>query len=353
MAATRHVELKVTDFRGDPAEAAAFVSRCWSAQFPETVSCSQWDANDFAWQVFAQPENIILGAYAGADLVGFVYGEPVDVLWRGRPVRAMFSSVLAVDPAWKGKGIAKALAQTLAGRMRAADLAFIFGFAVPGSGSLGPKFWQGSQGALRAVGIRPWIRPLNSRALATAAGAPAERIAARFAAATGFGGPPHGAVDGVRPYEPHDLDTCRALLMQAESDADLRYDWTPERLALQLSFRGIPSTWVYDDGTVRGFVNVHPVRLRGRAPFSAGQINHLVADPPAQRVSAVLMRAALQGIAAAGHALAICPDSSSATLPTLLRTGFLPFVRRYDCLFLFNAPQLDLSDLKRVKLQLR
>ena len=108
----------VTDFRGDAAQAAAFVSLCWDAQFPNTVSCSQWGESDFAWQIFAQEENIILGAYDGDTLVGFVYGEPIDVLWCDRPERAMFSSALAVDPDRKGEGIAKMLAQTLARRMQ-------------------------------------------------------------------------------------------------------------------------------------------------------------------------------------------------------------------------------------------
>lgn len=343
----------VTDFRGNAAQAAAFVSRCWDVQFPPNVTCSQWTGEDFDWQVFAQPENIILGAYIGERLVGFIYGEPVDMLWKGRPVRAMFSSVLAVDPDMKGHGIAKALAKKIAARMQAAGLALSFGFAVPGSGSLGPKFWQGSQGALRSKGIRPWIRPMDCQALIEAAGAPLERLAARLAASTGLGGPPGGSGENLRPYAPRDLQACHDLLMVAEADADLRYDWTLERLALQLSYNDVPATWVYDDGEVRGFVNFHPVHFRGRAPFSGGQINHLIAPPSNSGIAANLMRTALREIAGAGHALAICPSSSSARLSTTLRFGFLPFGGRYDYLFAFVSPEFDVSELKRAKVQLR
>jgi len=343
----------VTDFRGDAAQAAAFVSRCWDAQFPKDVTCSQWTAEDFDWQVFAQPENVILGAYMGARLVGFVFGEPVDMLWKGRPVRAMFSSVLAVDPELKGHGIAKALAKTLAERMRADELAFTFGFAVPGSGSLGPKFWRGSQGARGSAGIRPWVRPMDYRALVDAAGARLERTAARLAGSTGLGRLPGAADENLRPYAPRDLEACRALLIDAEADADLRYDWTRERLALQLSYRNVPATWVYDDGRLRGFVNFHPVRFRGRAPFSGGQINHLIAPSSSSGIAGALMRKALREMAGAGHALAICPSSSSARFSTMLRFGFLPFGGRYVCLFPFITPELDVSEVKRLKIQLR
>lgn len=344
---------EICDFRGDAAQAVDFVNKCWSAQFPEDFSCPQWDRDYFQWQMFADPNNIILGAYQGDELIGFVFGEPIALKWRNRPIRAMFSNALAGDPTRKGMGIAKALATELSARLRQQNLAFVYGFAVPGTGSLGPKFWQGSQGAARSVGIRPWVRPLNSTLLAKASGTASERFTARITK--------HFNVDPVRPkdhphvrrYRPSDLDQCLDLIVAAESDADMRYNWTKERLALQLDYQNIPKTLVYDDGEIRGFSNFHQVWFRGRETFSTGMIDHLIAQNKDQKVANALMHASLIHIWDADHALVICPSSACAGLQTLLSHRFLPLPNRYDCMWPFMDADLDPNELKTIKVHLR
>lgn len=346
-------EFEICDFRGSPDEAVDFVNACWSAQFPDEFSCPQWDADYYAWQMFADPENIILGAYLDDELIGFVFGEPIALKWKDRPIRAMFSSALAGDPKRKGMGIAKALATELSVRLREANLAFVYGFAVPGTGSLGPKFWQGSQGASRSVGIRPWVRPLKSDVLAKASGTASERMTARITQFLGLDPVKPKNHPHIRPYRASDLSKCLELVLQAEAGADMCYDWTKERLALQLDFNNIPTTLVYDDGEIRGFSNFHQVWFRGREKFSTGMIDHLIAQDGNQNIANALMHASLMHIADEGHALVICPTSACASKRTLLRHGFVPLPNRYDCMWPFMDADLDPSELKSIKVHLR
>ncbi len=350
---TDNQQFTIKDFHGDAKEAVNFVNACWSAQFPDNFTCPQWDRDYFEWQMFAQPDNILLGAYVDDELVGFVFGEPIALRWKQQPIQAMFSTALAADPKRKGAGIAKALAAALAKRMHVRNLAFVYGFAIPGSGSLGPKFWQRSQGAPRSAGIRPWVRPVQSAKLALAAGPYSERLGARVSALFGIHGISPTQSPYIRAFNDQDLEPCLGLVQAAEVDADLRYDWTKARLAHQLKFHDIPATWVYDDGEVRGFVNFHRVLFRGQETFSAGLIDHLIAKDGDRAIEKALMTTALQRIEHDGHILAICPSSACASTQTLWRQKFLPMPVPYDCLFPFMDTDRNVADLKTLKVHLR
>ncbi|MEM8730217.1 MAG: hypothetical protein AAGF79_09880, partial [Pseudomonadota bacterium] len=289
----------------------------------------------------------------GEDLVGFRFSEPLKFIVHGQPVRGLLSTLLSADPDRKGQGIAKQLAQELSRRIEDQDFQFDTGFGVPGPGSLGPGFWLGSQNGTRAVGVRPWIRPLDAQALVTSVGSKFERGASRLAASLGLDRLPQRKSPHVRPYRDADVGPCLDILKAAETGSDFRYEWSADRLAFQLDYKGIPSTWVYDDGTVRGFSNVHRQWFRGPKRFAAGQIDHLVAREDDPGVEKALMDHTLGTLQSTGHALAICPSSASTTVRTRLRSGFLPMPERYDFLFVFIAPGLDITKIRQPKVHLR
>lgn len=345
--------IEVTDFRGTVEQATDFVNRCWDMQFPDTSTCPQWDREYFAWQLFAQPDNILLGAYDGDELIGFLFSEPLDFVMNDVPMRGLFSSFLTADPTRKGQGIAKRLAGELARRVETQGYAFDTGFGMPVKGSLGPSFWLGSQKGTRARGVRPWVRPLNAAVLADALGPAHERWSARAASVLGLDRVPKRSDDRVRPWRADDLEACLALLRRAEADSDFRYEWSAERLAFQLDHEGTPKTWVYDDGAVRGFANFHRLRFRGVKPFIAGQIDHLLAENADPRIEGALMDRTLQALAETGHDLAVCPSSASTSVRTRLRAGFLPMSARFDFLFVFVSPELDVTRIRNPKIHLR
>ncbi|MAM61404.1 GNAT family N-acetyltransferase [Maritimibacter sp. UBA3975] len=344
---------EVVEYRGSPAELAAFVSKCWDGQFPQDVTCPQWDAEYFAWAVFGNPDNMLLAAYDGGELVGFIFGEALGFRCGDRVVQGVFSSFLSADPARKGQGVAKTIASELFRRVQQEGYAFDVGFEVPTPGSLGPKFWLGSQKGERADGIRPWIRPLDARRLTRVSAARYERAAARVAGLARLDRVPARATGNLRPFEPRDLDACLELILAKEAGSDFCFDWTPERLALQLDHEGIPTTLVYDDGKIRGLTNFHRIRFRGRERFTAGQVDHLVAQGGDRHVERQLLDATLQSMKKAGHALVVCPTSAGMSTASRLRAGFLPMPAPYRLLFAFVAPDLDVTQLRRPMLHLR
>lgn len=349
------VQIEITDFQGSAGEAVDFVNASWSARFPENFSCPQWDEDYFEWQMFAQPQNIRLAAYHDNKLVGFVFGEPLQLRWKERSVFAMFSTALAADPAFKGKGVAKSLAAALNQRLQEGGMAFVYGFAVPGSGSQGPKFWQGSQGAKRvkSVGVRPWVRPIDAKMLSKNAGERVERIAARFADMTRFDSFKADENIHIRSYKPDDLQACLALVQAAEADADLRYNWTPDRLQHQLHYNDIPKTYIFDDGMVSGFINFHQVWFRGRQRFSAGMIDHVIAADGRIDIQKALLGKAIADMHGAGQSLAICATSAGIKAKTLFRNRFVPLPDTFDCMCPFMSSDFDLSELKTVMVHLR
>jgi ribosomal protein S18 acetylase RimI-like enzyme len=344
---------EVVEYSGSPAELASFVSKCWDGQFPDNVTCPQWDAEYFAWAVFGNPDNMLLAAYDDGELVGFIFGEALGFRCGDRVVPGVFSSFLSADPARKGQGVAKTIASELFRRVQEEGYAFDVGFEVPTPGSLGPKFWLGSQKGERANGIRPWIRPLDARRLARVSAARYERAAARVAGLARLDRVPARTIPHLRPFEPRDLDACLDLVRTKESASDFCFDWTAERLLLQLDHEGFPTTFVYDDGQVRGLTNFHPIRFRGRERFVAGQIDHLVAECGDRRIERHLLDATLQSMKQDGQALVVCPSSAGMSTVTRLRSGFLPMPSPYRLLFAFVAPDLDVTRLRRPMLHLR
>lgn len=343
--------LDVRPFDGSSAEAAAFVNAVWSAQFPDNFSCPQWDEDYFAWRQFGQDRHIRVAAYLDDRLVGYVFGEEIPMLWQDRPTRAMFSTTLAVDPALKGMGIAKQLSANLRATFDARNLSFMYGFAVPGQASLGPKFWTRIHGASRAPGIRPFVRPVNARLLAGAAGSAGERGMASLARWARLDHRPNLYGSSVRAYRPDDLDTCLSLLRRAETGADLRFDWTRSWLEHTLDFGGTPRTLVFDqgDGPI-GFLTYHRTWFRGRKRFGAAVIDHAVS--PDKSALDSLISAALNRMADDEVALAICPTSASAPVTSLLKRGFVPLPNRYDVLFPFRSVDHDSGALRRVAVHL-
>ncbi|EEW25835.1 GNAT family N-acetyltransferase [Rhodobacter ferrooxidans] len=323
----------MTRFAGSAAEAAVFVNRCWAARFSRSESCPQWDAAFFDWQVFSRPDSLRIAAYAGGDLAGLVFSLPTEVVLNGDPLRLAQASWLSVAPEMARRGVAKALAAEMARQEAAAGCAFMFGYAVPGKGSHGPRFWQGKVAAARRPGLRPWVRALDAGVLRRSVGAVSERLAAALAAALRLDR--CGAVAAaVRPCRVGDLAACGALLRAADAEAAFRYDWSDDHLARQLQGGGFPTTLVFDDGGLQGFASFHRVGFRGRQEFSAGLIDHLVTRPGAKGVGSALLGAALAAMQQQGLALAVCTDAAGVSPALLLRHGFAPMPERYDLLFI-------------------
>lgn len=343
----------MTRFRGTSAEAAAFINQAWAARFPETVSCPQWDAGYFDWQVFANPESLRIAAYDAGTLAGLVFQVPVAVWLHGQRLRLAETSWLSVAPALARRGVGKALAQEMVRCERAAGCAFKYGFAVPGPGSHGPRFWQDKAAAALRVGLRPWVRALDAPVLRRSVGATSERLAAGLAAALRLDRCRPDLASGVRRYRQGDLAGCGALLAGGDAGAEMRYDWSPGQLARQLDWNGIPTTLVFDDGHLQGFANFHRIGFRGRAAFSAGLINHLVTRPGAARIASALLSSALGQMQRAGLALAVCSPAAGVSPAMLLRHGFAPMPARYDLLIVGAPPDLALPRAGGLRIHLR
>lgn len=344
--------VEIRAFEGTPQEAAEFVSAVWSAQFPDAFTCPQWDSAYFAWRQFGQARHVRHAAYLEDRLVGYLFGEGLPLIWRGKPVNGMFSTTLAVDPVLKGRGVAKALSARQRDVIADRELAFMYGFAVPGRASLGPKFWTRQHAAERMPGIRPFVRPVDARVLAKRAGPAGERIIARLGGLAGLDRvrPAKGG-DAIRPYYPGDLSSCLALLRDAEAPADLRLDWSEDLLEHQLDFEDTPRTIVADRGEgVTGFLTWHRTWFRGRERFASAVIDHWVCPDPADRRA--LVDAALRQMREDGIALAVCPTSASAPVRALLGAGFVPLPNRYDFLLMYNGPEYRPSELRDLRVHL-
>lgn len=345
--------LEMTQYRGTTAEATAFVNRAWSARFPGNENCPQWDPEYFDWQVFSRPESLRIAAYAGGELAGLVFSLPVEICLNGSQMRVAQASWLSVNPDMVRCGVAKALAAELARRERMAGCAFMFGYAVPGKGSHGPQFWQSKHAAARGVGLRPWVRALDAAALRAAVGAPSERLAATLAAAMRLDRCRESKAAGVRSYRSGDLASCRALLEQSEAGAAMHYVWSDDQLARQLDGNGIATTLVFEDGKVQGFASFHRIGFRGAGPFSAGLIDHLIAQPRTAGVSSALLGSALTMMQHQGLALAVCTASAGVSRGLLLRHGFVPLPDRYGLLFIGAGPGVAMPQEGGIRVHLR
>lgn len=349
-APAKDAQIDIRMYDGPVETLTDFVNAVWSTQFPDAFTCPQWDNDYFSWRQFGQDRHVRIAAFMDDRLVGYVFGEGLPFLWRGEPVNGMFSTTLAVDPALKGTGVAKRLSARLRDVIREQNLAFMYGFAVPGRASLGPKFWVRQHGGVRNPGIRPFVRPIDAQTLARNAGTAGERITARFAKLAHLDAP-RRARQSVRGFEARDLESCLTLLRAAEEPADLRFDWTPELLNHALDFNDTPHTLVAEDGAkVTGFATWHRTWFRGRGRFATGIVDHCVGPDSATR------RALLDGVMAQmaeqGIALATCPSSASTPIADLLRAGFVPLPQRYDLILLFNDEAYQPSDIRELRVHL-
>lgn len=225
------------------------------------------------------PRGLLLGAYAGAELVGFLASAPRASLVSGHAVPGALCRLLAVRPDHRRRGVARSLAGEAARRLAEAGVrialfhheldgpaaAFVASLRSGGAPIVTVKDLQGRGRLLSgeaAAGSEPLAPRHARRALRPAAG----RIGQI------------GAIPGVlREYDPPDLPRALALINAEEARADLGRLWTEEALAPRLDAKGVGHAVVYERAGAAAGVIAYTVCLhRGRAPARWAWLDHVV-----------------------------------------------------------------------------
>lgn len=347
--------LEVRTFEEDAQVASDFTRKVWLERYQLTSPVIEWSANYYQqFLMWDRPgsRDFLVAAYDGAKLVGTLFAERTLYQLRGQPITGTVGSWLSVDPDSGGKGIGRKLVDEMRRRHREQDAKFMMGYGVIGTD--GPKFWRAQKDTVFLGTVGFWVRMFDHRAVAEWSMSARDRLLTRAVGPFFSGPPPAVSSDGVRAWEPRDLEASRQLLAHFETQAALGHRWDEARMKHQLTPAGITRTLVLErGGAVKGLVNYYVIDMTGRGTMPVAVIDYLAIEALDPDERQRLLGTALTEMAAAGAKLAMILRVGCLPGRALWKAGFVPIPEDTYHLATIADPTLDLKGVKPLFLNWR
>jgi GNAT superfamily N-acetyltransferase len=327
----------IRTFDGDLEALYGLIARSWDHDYRDTMRL-EYSKELLRWSMGSPngDRDLLLGAYDGGRLVGFVGRFPRNVALGGQTIRAALGTFLTTDVGHRGRGIGRRLVLESVERLRDRQYAGYFFYLQRGHASAPLYRRLRLPCDLVASGVRFFVRILDAKALAASWRMSwIERTAVGWM--DGFQRPEAGAGD-VRPVADSDLSACVRLLNALGGRARVARVWQEDELRWRLT--GHPQSLALvleDDGAIRGLIGAYLTEVVGSRWGTAkprpgggrertGFVDMLVVDglPGAQKQA--LLSASLAWMKDAGCTLALAPSLYSAGTAALLKSRFFPDV---------------------------
>jgi hypothetical protein len=323
--------IDVRPFDGSADELSAFVCRVWREAYAGRMAFPLWTPEYLNWQLDLRGpgREFALAAYDGSRLAGALLGCRYDFQTPEGIVGGLLSSWLSVDAPDRGRGLVAALKEEQARRVRAAGGRLIMAYRYLGSRhSLStpptPDDFESGEWSVRNVGF--WVCLLDPRRAAGWYVDRAQRFLTNVVAPFVRAPKEPDSTETIRRYEAGDLNPCVELLSREADRLGFAIRWNAERLATHCG--GFGECVVAEvDGMLKGLVTFHVLPFQGRTVEPVGVIDLVAVDelPPSGQRS--LLRAALRRMQERGAVLALKLRLGDVPAGTLVRSGFVPWVR--------------------------
>jgi GNAT superfamily N-acetyltransferase len=335
-------------------EVAGFTTGVWRQTFGGKRLTINWHEAYFDWQLFNEfiERDYLLAAYDGAKLVGTLFAEPFRLRLHDREHDASMSSWLTVAPEYRRHDVGTKLVAEMRRRHLDRQAAFQIGFGL--IGTIGPEFWRSMPDvfSVRALGF--WCLLFDVRALRDSLFMSLFARSAMSLLRVWEQHPHHTVHEGVRPYRSADLSRCLELANELGRGMDLAYVWNERRLALQLDYKNLPRTLVYERyGRVEGVINYYPIECLGETTIKACMIDLCAFGSMSGREQKKLLRAAIAQMATEGIAMALLLRIPCYPTAALLSSGFIPLPNEFSVLCGWPQPGLHFEKVKSVYLHVR
>ena len=345
--------VSIEPFRGDYENLERMAIQSWREEYGE-ASFPNFYKPAFLRYMFERlkpgERELLLAAYRGEEILGFLGNVPQKFEYRGRVYPATYSCLLVV----RRDALRQGLASSLIGEaLRANDRhRFSFSFFGLETGHRSTKMVEKFVREGRRV---EWVRKFRviARLLDLDRVAASEGMKSwERAAVKAWGGhrPPRleGAVE-LREYKPADLDGCFALLDRYRRSVTLSLVWDREELARELLYPGVVQTLVYEkDGRIRGLVNFIYHDHLAKTTERWAWVHHLAYPDLEARERLDFVHAFLRYIRDAGCLGAIEWTRGYYSQGAFYRARFFPYLRAVNlCAWIFD-PGLSFGKVKDV-----
>jgi len=323
-------EIVVRTFSGCCEDLATLLRTAWEEEYGDRLLVDY--SPEFVRWVIEAPGNdpeLMLGAYAGRDLVGFAGRFPRRLLVRGQPLHACLGAFLTAHPSRRRQGVATLLNLEALRRMKAKGYeALLFyvhegHFSVPYykrfSQQVIPPTLATFQTLIPCFGFRVKFFDLEkSRRIRVLDGLEEAFLAERM------GIPDAPVVSGrIREYGERDLVACRSLLEDTAGQQALAEVWEDADLAWRLA-SPCTGTLVYEtEAGVRGFVNYRCNRVARRHDMMIAFIVRVAMDTLEADEQLALVLAVCRTLRGRGCSVVAITDWNGCPSQALRRAGFV------------------------------
>lgn len=335
-------------------EVARFTTDVWRQTFAGKRLTINWHEAYFDWQLFNDfiERDYLLAAYDGSTLAGTLFAEPFRLRLHDREHDASMSSWLTVAPEYRRHDVGTKLVAEMRRRHLDRQAAFQIGFGL--IGTIGPEFWRSMPDVFSVRTLGFWCSLLDVGALRSSL------FLSRFARSAMSllrvleKRPRHIAHEGIRPYCSADLPRCLVLANELGKGIDLAYVWNERRLALQLDYKNVPRTLVYErNGRVEGFINYYPIECLGETILKASMIDLFAFGSMSVSEQKKLLQASIAQMATEGTAMALLLRIPCYPTAALLSLGFIPLPNEFSVLCGWPQPGLNFEQVKSLYLHVR
>lgn len=345
--------ISIEPFRGDYEELERMAIRSWRDEYGD-ASFPNFYKPAFLRYMFERlkpdDRDLLLGAYRGGELLGFMGNVLQTFQYGGRPYPANYSCLLVVRPDALRQGLASGL---IGEALRANDrhrVAFSFFGLETGhrSTKMIEKFVREGRRVEWIKKFRVIARVLDLERVAASEGLKSWERAAIKAWGSHRPPRPEGAVH-LREYGPDDLDGCLALLDRYRNSVTLSLVWDRDGLSWELLRPGVVQTLVHEEGgRIKGLVSFVYHDHLAKTVERWAWINHLAYPDLDGRARLDFIHAFLRYIREAGCLGVIEWTRGYYPQGPLYRARFFPYFRSVNlCAWMFE-PGLTFGKIKDV-----
>ncbi|MCA9772693.1 MAG: GNAT family N-acetyltransferase [Myxococcales bacterium] len=299
-----------------------------------------------------EPRGLLIGAYRGTELLGFVANLPRLYLVGGRPYRGVLACLLTTHPDFRREGFAKGLIEEALRRNK--EYAFDFALLYLERGHRSSHLFRGLAAEGHAIGRVKRMFAIGRildlpRVVASEGFGPGRERLFRALRLDRIGAT--GRVPGVlRRYQDSDLPAAVDLVNAQAGRAEIGRVWTAEELGSRLAVKDLAHTVVYEraEGRLAGLINYTIVRHMGCAPTPWAWLDRVVADDLTMTERGALLKKFLHHAQEQGCAGVVEWNKGYYRVRSLWGERFFPYPRWIElCAWTFN-PDLRLEHLKRI-----
>jgi hypothetical protein len=345
--------LTIEPFRGDYENLEAMALRSWREEYGQ-ASFPNFYRPEFLRYMFERippdQRDLVLAAYRGEEIVGFLGNVPQKFHFRGRLLSASYSCLLVV----RSDALRQGLASSLIGEALRTNDRYKFSFALFGletghrSTKMIEKFVRIGRKVDRVRTFRVIARVLDLERVAASEGLKSWEKAAIKIMGSHRPPRPEGAVV-LREYRPGDLDGCLALLDRYRESVTLALAWDRAGLAWELERPGVVQTLVCEkDGRIRGLINFISHDHLGKTIERWAWIHHLAFPDLSEAERLDFIHAFLRYVREAGCLGAIEWTRGYYPQRSFYKARFFPYFRSVNLCAWRLDPAIDLGGIKDV-----